>query len=48
MIEIDADNIIKILNWDKHQNIEGMERVREQTKRRVENHRERKKQLEKL
>lgn len=46
MIEIDEDNLIKISNWDKHQNVQGMERVREQTKRRVENHRVRKKQIE--
>ena len=38
--------LLKLSNWDKHQNIQGMERVREQTKRRVENHRERKKQIE--
>ena len=28
MIEVATDNTIKILNWEKHQNIEGMERVR--------------------
>lgn len=47
MIEITPDNIIKILNWDKHQNIEGMERVRAQNRKRVENHRDKKKQIEK-
>ncbi|BCZ46158.1 hypothetical protein psyc5s11_22250 [Clostridium gelidum] len=46
MIEIDSNNIIKILNWDKHQNIEGMERVRAQNRKRAENHREKKKQIE--
>ncbi|WP_077853590.1 phage replisome organizer N-terminal domain-containing protein, partial [Clostridium beijerinckii] len=35
---------IRIVNWDKHQNIEGMERVREQNRKRVENHREKKKE----
>lgn len=28
MIEIDEDNFIKISNWEKHQNVEGMEKVR--------------------
>jgi predicted phage replisome organizer len=43
MIEIDSDKIIRIVNWDKHQNIEGMERVREQNRKRAEAHREKKK-----
>lgn len=30
---------IYILNWEKHQNIEKLERIREQTKTRVANHR---------
>ena len=47
MIEIAADKIIRIVNWDKHQNIEGMERVREQNRKRAENHREKKKQEKK-
>ena len=46
MIEIDEDNVIKIVNWDKHQNVEGMDRVRDQNRKRVQNHREKKKQLE--
>ncbi|ABR34383.1 phage replisome organizer N-terminal domain-containing protein [Clostridium beijerinckii] len=44
MIEIASDKVIRIVNWDKHQNIEGMERVREQNRKRVENHREKKKE----
>ncbi len=48
MIEIASDKIIRIVNWDKHQNIEGMERVREQNRKRVENHREKKKQEKKV
>ncbi|NRT35157.1 putative phage replisome organizer [Clostridium beijerinckii] len=44
MIEIDSNKVIRIVNWDKHQNIEGMERVREQNRKRVENHREKKKE----
>ncbi len=47
MIEITSDKVIRIINWDKHQNIEGMERVREQNRKRVENHREKKKQEKK-
>lgn len=43
MIEIASDKVIRIVNWDKHQNIEGMERVREQNKKRAETHREKKK-----
>lgn len=48
MIEIYEDGIIKICNWEKHQNIEGMKKVREGTKERVKNFRERKKEKELL
>lgn len=43
MIEIDDQSFIKISNWEKHQNIEGMERIRQQTRERVRRHREKKK-----
>lgn len=43
MIDIDKNNIIYITNWEKHQNIEGMEKVRSQTQKRVKKHRESKK-----
>lgn len=43
MIKIYENNIIKICNWEKHQNIEGMKRVREGNRNRVRNHREKKK-----
>lgn len=43
MIEIDENNFINILNWEKHQNIEGMEKIREETRKRVQNHRNKKK-----
>lgn len=43
MIEIYENNIIKITNWEKHQNIEGMKRVREKTRGRVKDFREKKK-----
>lgn len=42
MISINDDHIIEISNWEKHQNIEGMERIRRQTRERVQRHRERK------
>lgn len=35
MIEIYKNGVINIINWNKYQNIEGMERVREQTRKRV-------------
>src|SRR5690625_401301 len=47
MIDIDENNFIHISNWEKHQNIEGMERIRKQTRERVRRHRERKKLEEK-
>lgn len=43
LIEIYENNIIKIRNWEKHQNIEGMKRVRESNRERVKKCRERKK-----
>lgn len=42
MIEI-VDNVIFVSNWEKYQNVEGMERIREQTRKRVAKHRELKK-----
>ena len=35
MINYEDDNVIKITNWEKHQNIEGMEKIREQNRLRV-------------
>jgi len=48
MIHIDEDSFIHISNWEKHQNVEGMERARKQTRKRVQKHREKqkRKQLE--
>ena len=43
MIEV-IDSVIRISNWEKYQNIEGMEKVREQTRKRVANYRGRQKQ----
>jgi predicted phage replisome organizer len=43
MIKFDKRNGIKIINWDKYQNVEGMERVREQSRKRMQKLREKKK-----
>lgn len=45
MIEI-VDDILKISNWEKYQNIDGMEKIKEQTRLRVQKHREKQKQIE--
>ena len=42
MIEI-IDNVIFVSNWEIYQNVEGMEKVMEQGRKRVANYRERKK-----
>ena len=42
MIEI-IDDLIYISNWEKYQAVEGMEKIKEQTRQRVANYRERKK-----
>lgn len=44
MIEL-VDNIYRISNWEKYQNIEGLERIREQTRLRVAKHRKKQKLL---
>lgn len=45
MIVIDDNGKILIENWSKHQNVEGMEKIREQTRLRVAKHRENQKLL---
>lgn len=40
MIEISSDKFISISNWEKHQNLAGLEKIREQTRKRVAKHRE--------
>jgi len=40
----DTDGIIKIPNWGKHQNVQALEKIREQTRARVAQYRERQKQ----
>lgn len=44
MISIDEDHFIAIENWEKHQNIEGLEKIREQTRKRVARHRQKQKE----
>lgn len=44
MINIDEDHFISVSNWEKHQNIEGMERVKKLNAERNKRYRERKKQ----
>lgn len=45
MIEITESHVICINNWEKHQNIDGLEKVREQNRIRKQNERERKQHL---
>jgi predicted phage replisome organizer len=45
MIEIEDSEIICISNWEKHQNVDGLEKIRLQTNERVKRVREKKKQL---
>jgi predicted phage replisome organizer len=42
MIEISEKNFIAISNWEKHQNVEGLDKIRQQTRNRVAKHREKK------
>lgn len=44
MVEI-IDGIIALPNWEKHQNIDGMEKIKKQTRNRVARYREKQKNL---
>ena len=44
MIEI-IDGVITLPNWEKHQNIDGMEKIKEQTRNRVAKYRKKQKNL---
>lgn len=44
MIEV-IDNVLHISNWEKYQNVDGLDRIREQTRKRVAKHRENQKLL---
>lgn len=46
MIEVMENNIIKIINWEKHQNVKEMDKIREQTRKRVAKYRSKKKREE--
>lgn len=37
-----SSGVLKIANWEKHQNVEGLEKIRQQTRERVRKHREQK------
>jgi len=43
MIGIDDNSFIRIENWEKHQNVAGLDKIRQQTRERVAKHREKKK-----
>lgn len=43
MIDLSNDGLIAISNWEKHQNVEGMEKVREQNRLRAKKHYDKKK-----
>lgn len=45
MIDLGKDGLIAITNWEKHQNVEGMDKIRLQNAERNRRYRERKKQL---
>ena len=44
MVQI-TDSLIEVSNWEKYQNVEGLEKIREQNRIRKRNQREREKQL---
>jgi predicted phage replisome organizer len=45
MIDVTEDKFISVINWEKHQNIDGLEKIRLDTKKRVQRHREKQKQI---
>ncbi len=45
MIEINDQNYISICNWEKHQNVDAMDKIREDTRKRVAKYREKALQL---
>lgn len=47
MIRRDDSGVIYLVSWAKYQNVDGLDRIREQTRKRVSECRERKKQSEK-
>lgn len=47
MIEV-IDDMLRISSWERYQNIDGMEKIKEQTRRRVEKYRKAKKEMAQL
>lgn len=45
MIDVTDDNFISIRNWEKHQNVDGLAKIREQNRLRKQNQRERQKSM---
>jgi predicted phage replisome organizer len=45
MIEVSDDQFISISNWEKHQNLDGLDKIREQNRIRKQKEREKKKSL---
>lgn len=45
MIHIEENEIIAISNWEKHQNVDGMDKIKEQNRLRAKNYRESQKLL---
>jgi predicted phage replisome organizer len=43
MIDLHDNGMYSISNWEKHQNVEGMDKIKEQTRKRVAKHRQQKK-----
>ncbi|WP_315307801.1 phage replisome organizer N-terminal domain-containing protein [Enterococcus devriesei] len=44
MIDLNNDGVIAIANWGKHQNVEGLEKIREQNRLRAKRHYDKKKE----
>ncbi|MCW0953217.1 phage replisome organizer N-terminal domain-containing protein [Weissella ceti] len=44
MIDLNEDGLIEIHNWEKHQNVSGMDKIREDSAKRSKTYRERKRQ----
>ena len=42
MISVEDNDVIAICNWEKHQNVDGMDKIREQNRLRKSNEREKK------
>jgi len=46
MIEIDDSQFLSVVNWEKHQNVEGLDKIREQNRTRKQKERDKKKLLQ--